>query len=194
MKKIGLLLIPALMLAAPAFAQMEAGMSMITVGAGAGYALPMGDFADDFDGGLTIGLNACYMVTDMYGIEAGVDWAKFPATEDFLGGLDLDVNWQYIPVTLDFMAKFPAGNFSPYAKAGVGYYFGSATGDDVPDNVEGEDDFGFNVGGGVKIPFGEITMFDIGLTYHYILSEESDVENSSNTTFLAIKAGIGMKF
>jgi opacity protein-like surface antigen len=193
MKKIGLMLIPALMLAAPAFAQ-TAGMSMITVGVGAGYALPMGDFKDDFDGGLIVGLNGCYMITDMYGIEAGVDWAKFPATEEFAG--DLDINWQYIPVTLDFMAKFPAGNFSPYVKGGVGYYFGSFTGDDVPDNTDSYNDFGINAGAGVKIPFGETMIFDVGLGYHYVFSkvEETEEGPTYNINYLAIKAGVGMKF
>ena len=197
MKKIGLLLIPALMLAAPAFAQMEAGMSMMTVGVGAGYAMPMGDFADWYDGGLIIGLNGCYMFTDMYGIEVGVDWAKFPVNSDFvdlIGMGDLDISAQYIPVTVDFMAKFPAGSVSPYVKGGAGYYFGSLTGDDVADDAESENDFGFNAGGGVKIPFGETMLFDLGLTYHYIMTEDSDVEGSFNTSFLALKAGIGMKF
>jgi opacity protein-like surface antigen len=197
MKKIGLLLIPALMLAAPALAQTEAGMSMMTVGVGAGYALPMGDFADWYDGGLIVGLNGCYMFTDMYGVEVGVDWAKFPVNSDFEDLMDmgdLDISVQYIPVTVDAMAKFSAGNFSPYVKGGVGYYFGSLTGDDVPDNTDSQNDFGINVGGGVKIPFGETTMFDIGLTYHYIMTEESDVEGSFNTSVVAIKAGIGMKF
>jgi opacity protein-like surface antigen len=197
MKKLCLLLIPALMVAAPAFGQMEAGMSMMSVGAGAGYALPLGDFSDWYDGSLIVGLNGCYMFTDMYGVEVGVDWAKFPVNSDFedlIGLGDLDINAQYIPVTLDFLAAFPAGSMSPYVKGGVGYYFGKPVGDDVADDADSENDFGINAGGGVKIPFGATTMFDIGLTYHYILTEDSDVEGSFNTSFLGLKAGIGMKF
>jgi len=192
MKKACLLLIPALIFAAPAFAQMEAGMSMMTIGVNVGYGLPMGDFADGYDGGLSVGLNGCYMFTDMYGLELGVDWITFAANEDMVG--DLDVKWQYIPVTADFLAKFPAGNFSPYIKGGVGYYFGSATGDDVPDDTEGENDFGINVGGGIQVPFAETMMFDVGAGYHYVMTEEDDVEGSYNLTYVAIKAGIGMKF
>ncbi len=194
MKKICLLLLPALLLAAPAFAQMEAGMSMMTVGVGAGYALPISDFGDDFDGGLIVGLNGCYMFTDMYGLEVGVDWAKFPAKEDYVG--NLDVNWQYIPVTVDFVAMFPAGNFTPYVKGGVGYYFGKFVGDDVADDSDSYNDFGLNAGGGVKIPFGETLMFDVGLGYNYVMSEVDATEAGPpyNINFLAIKAGIGMKF
>ncbi|MBN1503652.1 MAG: porin family protein [Candidatus Eisenbacteria bacterium] len=192
MKKICLLLVPALVLAAPAFAQMEAGMSMMTVGVSAGYGLPMGDFADCYDGGFMVGLNGCYMFTDMYGMELGVDWVSFAACEDMAG--DLDIKWQYIPITLDFLAKFPAGNFSPYVKGGVGYYLGSATGDDVPDDTENENDFGINVGGGIQVPFAETMMFDVGLGYNYVMTEEEDIEGSYNISYLAIKAGIGMKF
>ena len=197
MKKICLLLLPALVLAAPAFAQMEAGMSMMTVGAGVGYALPMGDFADWYDGGLMFGLNGCYMFTDMYGLEVGVDYAAFPVNSDFedlFGGDDLDVSLRIIPITVDFLAAFPAGNMKPYVKGGVGYYMWKPTGDDVSDEAEGENDFGINAGGGVKIPFGETMMFDVGVTYHYIMTEDTDVEGSTNTTYVGLKAGIGMKF
>jgi outer membrane protein W len=197
MKKVCLLLLPALVLAAPAFAQMEAGMSMMTVGAGVGYALPMGDFADWYDGGLQFGLNGCYMFTDMYGVEVGVDYASFPVNSDFedlMGGEDLDINLRIIPITVDFMAAFPAGNMKPYVKGGVGYYMWEPTGDDVADTVEGENDFGINAGGGVKIPFGETMMFDVGVTYHYIMTEDDEVEGSTNTTYIGLKAGVGMKF
>jgi opacity protein-like surface antigen len=208
MKKICLLLLPALVLAAPAFAQMEAGMSMMTVGVGAGYALPLGDFANSaVAGGLTLGLNGCYMLTEMYGVEVGVDYAKFPANDDFKDamkalGVGTDFNMQVIPVTVDFMAAFPVGNMKPYVKGGVGYYFWKWVGDDVADMVAKDsttasgNDFGMSAGGGVKIPFGETMMFDVGLTYHYVMTEADKMEDGPpyNVQFLAFKAGIEMKF
>jgi len=142
-------------------------------------------------------LNGCYMFTDMYGLEVGVDYAAFPVNSDFedlFGGDDLDVSLRIIPITVDFLAAFPAGNMKPYVKGGVGYYMWKPTGDDVSDEAEGENDFGINAGGGVKIPFGETMMFDVGVTYHYIMTEDTDVEGSTNTTYVGLKAGIGMKF
>ncbi len=201
MKKLCLLLPVLLVFAAPAFAQMEAGMGMMAASVGVGYAMPIGDFADAYDGGLSVGLNGCYMFTDMYGLELGVEWTKFDANDDLISALedltgeDVEASWQMIPVTLDFVATFPAGQMNPYLKGGVGMYFETAKVEIAgEEDSESENDFGFNVGAGIKVPFGEMTMFDIGGTFHYVMTEDDEVEGSYNAQYFTIKAGIGMKF
>jgi len=201
MKKLCLLLPAVLLFVTPAFAQMEAGMSMMTVGASVGYGMPIGDFSDSYDGGFAVGLNGCYMFTDMYGLELAVDWTKFSANDEIvsamelLTGEDVEIGWTMIPVTLDFMAAFPAGNMKPYLKGGVGMYFESMKIEIGSESAsESENKFGINFGAGIKIPFGETTMFDIGGTFHHVMTEDEDVPGSWNAQYFTIKAGIGMTF
>ena len=183
--------------ATAAFAQMETAGPMWAFGAHGGYGLPTGDFKDVYDGGLTVGASGCYMFTGNYGLELAVEWSKFPVTDAYLdllkalpGVTDADANFQFLPVTFDFVANFPMGGpVAPYLKGGLGMYFETA---EVEINGEKdtatENDFGFNLGGGVKFPLSETTVIDVGGCFHNVMTEDE------STQYFTISAGVGFMF
>jgi hypothetical protein len=198
MKKLLALLVVPLALAlcvTPGLAQMEMGGPTWVFVAHAGYALPMGDFGDFYDGAVVAGVAGGYMFTEQYGLVVGVDWNKFSANDDLMTALELldpdaeDQTVQFIPVTTDFVATFPAGDFTPYVKGGLGMYFSSVeyTSDGHSD-TSSDSDFGFNGGVGVKIPVAETTVFIVGASFHHILTEDEA------TQYFGVGAGVGFLF
>ncbi|UCF79542.1 MAG: porin family protein [Candidatus Eiseniibacteriota bacterium] len=198
MKKfLALLTVPlALVLcAAPGFAQMEMGGPMWAFGANVGYALPMGDFGDAYDGAISAGVTGCYMFNEQYGLELGVDWNKFSANDDLMDALQAldpgveDMTMQIIPVMLDFVGTFPAGDLMLYAKGGIGMYFMTLECTcDGDSDTESESEFGMNGGVGLKVPIAETTMFTVGVAFHHILTEDE------STQYFGINAGVGFLF
>lgn len=196
MKKVLALLAVPLALAlcvTPGSAQMEMGSPTWVFVAHAGYALPMGDFGDFYDGAIVAGVSGGYMFTEQYGLLVGVDWNKFSANDDYVEDLELlgydDATVQMIPVMVDFVATFPAGDFTPYVKGGVGMYFESwecECGGDT--ETDSQNDFGFNGGVGVKIPVAETTVLIVGASFHHILTEDE------STQYVSVGAGVGFLF
>ena len=202
--------------ATAALAQMETASPMWVFGANVGYGLPMGDFkdgytwkmADDreftlgYDGALSAGVSGCYMFTDKYGVELAVDWNKFPVNDvskDTLTSrmmdVETDANFQFIPVTVDFLANFPvAAPIVPYVKGGLGIYFWKHETDpettiaiDKLKNQSGND-FGFNLGVGIKYPVAETTILDVGARFHNIMTEDTSIQ------YFTFTAGVGFMF
>jgi hypothetical protein len=196
MKKLVVLPLLLLLFGTAAFAQMEAAGPMWAFGANVGYGLPMGDFKDAYDGGLTVGASGCYMFTGKYGLEVAAEWSKFPANDDLvslleiLSGEDVEANFQFMPVMVDFVAMFPMnGPVTPYLKGGLGMYFETAELEIAGEkDSESENDFGFNLGGGVKIPVAETTAIDIGARFHNVMTEDE------STQYFTISAGVGFMF
>jgi opacity protein-like surface antigen len=197
MKKFFVLpLILLLFVATTALAQMEPAGSMWTIGANVGYGLPMGDFKDGYDGALTVGGDACYMFTGKYGLELAAQWSKFPANADLVDALELlagesvDANFQFMPVMVDFVAMFPMNApVTPYLKGGVGMYFETAEVEigGEKDSVS-ENDFGVNIGAGMKYAIAETTAIDIGARFHNVMTE------NQSTQYFTISAGVGFTF
>jgi outer membrane protein W len=180
---------------APGLAQMEMDGPMWAFGAHAGYALPMGDFGDGYDGAIMAGVTGCYMFTEMYGLELGADWNKFAVNDDVKEEWEAldpdfeDLTLQIIPVTLDFVATFPAGDFMPYVKGGLGMYFWTSKYESGGDSEDtSENDFGINGAVGVKIPVAETTMFNVGAAFHHIMTEDE------STQYFTIGAGVSFLF
>jgi opacity protein-like surface antigen len=170
--------------ATAAFAQMEAAGPTWMLEGNIGYGLPMGDFKDGFDGAVAAGASGCYMFTGKYGLELGAEWVKFPtkASSDF--------TFQFIPVMADFVANFPmSAPVVPYLKGGLGVYFETAEVKIGSVKVsESTNDFGFNLGGGVKFPLSETTVIDIGARFHNVMTEDE------STQYFTVGAGIGFMF
>ncbi|MFH0777745.1 MAG: porin family protein [Candidatus Eisenbacteria bacterium] len=167
-----------------ALVQGEMGGAKWGFGFDAGYAMPMGDFGDGFDGAITVGANACYMFTEQYALELAVGWNKHTCTDDE------DWTFQLMPVSLNFMAGFPTGGkLIPYVKGGVGMYSEKIeyklSGVSISDT---ESDFGFNAGGGVKFPVAETTLLDVGVRLHHILTEDEA------TQYVTATIGVGFMF
>jgi opacity protein-like surface antigen len=144
----------------------------------------MGDFGDGFDGAVAADASVCYLFTDKYGLEVGAEWVKFPTKASS------DVTFQFMPVMADFVANFPMNApVVPYLKGGLGVYFETAEveigGVKVSDSTN---DFGFNLGGGVKFPLSETTVIDIGARFHNVMTEDK------STQYFTVGAGIGFMF
>ncbi|MCX5801768.1 MAG: porin family protein [Candidatus Eisenbacteria bacterium] len=182
--------------ATAAFAQMETTSSAWVLGLNVGYGLPMGDFGDAYDGGLTAGASVGYMFTGKYGLEVGMEWSKFAANDDLvavleaLSGEDVEANFQFMPVMVDFVANFPmSSSVTPYLKGGLGMYFETAE-ITIADDTESdsESDFGFNIGGGVKFPISATALIDFGARFHNVMTEDN------STQYFTIGAGVDFMF
>jgi len=179
-----------------AIAQTGATSPMWAFGANVGYALPMGDFKDAYNGGLTLGASGCYMFTDKYGLEITAEWSKFPANDDLVSALETisggsaDANFQFLPVTVDFLEYFPMNApIVPYLKGGLGIYFETAEVEIGGEkDTRSENDFGFNLGGGAKIPVTKTMAIDAGLRFHNVMTEDK------STQYFTFCAGVGFMF
>ncbi|KPJ61032.1 MAG: hypothetical protein AMJ46_03380 [Latescibacteria bacterium DG_63] len=175
----------------PGLAQMEMGGPMWAFWARAGYALPMGDFSDAYDGAIVAGVGGCYMFTEQYGLELSAEWNKFSANDDLMDALQMldpdieDATAQISPVMVDFVGSFPAGNMTPYIKGGIGMYFESW---EVDSESESQSDFGFNIGAGIKFPVAETTAIEVGAQMHHILTEDEA------TQYVTATVGVGFMF
>jgi opacity protein-like surface antigen len=184
MKKFVALPLLMLLFGTAAFAQMQTTGPMWVLGLNVGYGLPLGDFKDGFDGAVVAGASGCYMFTDKYGLELGGEWVKFPTKASS------DVTWQFIPVMVDFVANFPMNApVVPYLKGGLGIYFETAEVKVGSLKVsESTNDFGFNLGGGVKFPIAETTAIDVGARFHNVMTE------GKSTQYFTVGAGVDFAF
>lgn len=181
---------------AVAFAQTETTGSSWVFGANAGYALPTGDFHDAYNGGLSIGVSGCYMFTNKYGLEIAAEWSKFSANDDLVSALEsltgeqVDANFQFLPIMVGFVTNFPINaSVVPYVKGGLGVYFETAELEVAnAKDTRTENDFGFNLGGGVKIPVAKMTTIDVGLRFHNVMTEDQ------STQYFTFSAGVGFMF
>jgi len=204
MKKLFLLPLVILLFGSVALAQMETPSPMILVSGNVGYALPMGEFKDTYDGGIAAGASGCYMFNKMYGVELGAQWSKFEANDKTVDKIKADlsvddakINFQFVPVTLDFVLDIPVqAPVIPYVKAGVGLYFwtneAEITG--LAKETDSKNDFGFNGGLGVNIPVSETTLINIGAQYHYVKVDAGTGVETAKAQYATFSAGVGFMF
>jgi len=180
----------------PALAQTEAGGPKWKLGAGAGYGFPVGSFRDAYDGGFTFGASGCYMFSSKHGLELAAERAKFPANNDYvialegLTGNHADADFVYLPIMVNFVESFPiGGSVVPYVKGGLGIYFETAEREIAgKKQSRNENDFGFNLGGGIRLPVAKAMEIDVAARFHSIMTEDR------STQYLTIGAGIGFMF
>lgn len=179
-----------------ALAQTEPAGPMWALGANIGYDLPTGDFNDAYKGGLTLGGNASYMFTSKYGLELGVEWSKFSASDDLVSALEeasgttADASFKFLPVMVDFVEYFPVNaRLVPYVKGGLGIYFETAELEIGGEkDTRNENDFGFNLGGGARIPINKMVSVDAGLRFHNVMTEDK------STQYFTFNAGLAVMF
>ena len=119
-------------------------LSGFQIGAAAGVAIPTGDLGNTTNTGYNVTLAVGFRPTYVpLGVRLEAAYNQF----GFQGGGG-NVN---IPAfTGNLVYSFPSTSFTPYAIGGAGLY---RTNVDVSGGGSaGENHFGFNVGGGVKIP------------------------------------------
>ena len=154
-----------LIMVAPVMAQSHADIDV-------GWALPNGDIADAYDGG--IGVNGRFVkeMTPFTGLGLGVGFQNFSL------GADLEEAFEALNATVDggglnlitaeviLEAKSGAVDLTRFAGwVGAGLYYAAAsdldiTSGNVTTTAEGESKarFGFSVGGSVHIPMGGVRL------------------------------------
>ena len=167
--------------AAPAVAQGGAKFSL-----GGGLTLPLSEFGDVASTGFH-GLAAVSFQPTGFPVGIQVDgmYHRLGVDDDPIGG-DIDANFQVIQGTANAVYRFANSADSkvrPYLIGGVGLYNAKLTGDDVPDGVGGNTDFGINGGAGFDFVAGSVALFVEG-RFHNIFSD------GESTNFIPITVGV----
>ena len=168
--------IVAIATSAPA-AQAQNPMSF---GIAAGASIPMGDLGDvastGWHGMATLGFMPSMLP---FGMRIDGMYNSMSADEDVFG----DASFRIIGANANAVISMPAMVTSPYLIGGIGMY-NSKLDSDVPDfDVDGETDFGINIGIGAKFNLSGFGTF-AEIRYHNIFTEDS------STQFLPITFGI----
>jgi hypothetical protein len=153
-------------------AQMSTVVKPFQFGVAAGAALPMSDLSDffntGFNGTVTVGLNPALIPL---GIRVDGAFNQF----GLKGGGD---NARISSLTGNLVYSIPSTGVSPYLIGGAGVYHLSSSGGGATEN-----DFGWNIGGGIKMP---LSGFDTFIEARYNQVQTQDI----STKFIPITFGI----
>jgi opacity protein-like surface antigen len=154
----------------------SAQLAGFQIGASAGVGIPTGDLSDAASTGYNVTLMAGFKPTLIpLGVRLEAAYNQFG-----LKGNDGNIN---IPAfTGNLTYSFPAVSFSPYAIGGAGLYRVNV--DPDPGNSVGENKFGFNIGGGIKIPLTSSFETFVEARYNHV-----SLDNGS-FSFVPITVGI----
>ena len=159
--------------AATSNASAQLSSNQFQIGGAAGIAFPMGDLSDAVNTGYNVTLAVGYkpMLTPI-GVRVEAAYNEF--------GGQAGVNNINVPAfTGNLVYALPGISFSPYIIGGAGLYMPNiGTGNDR------ESHFGFNVGGGIKIPLSSSFETFVEARYNKV-----SVDNF-NLSFVPITVGI----
>jgi opacity protein-like surface antigen len=158
-------------------AQVSTVVKPVQLGVAGGAAIPTSDLSDfvstGFNGTITVGLNPAMIPL---GIRIDGAYNRFGVKDAFGGG---DVT--FISVTGNLVYKIPAVTVSPYAIGGVGFYNAEL---DLPGfPTDSENEFGWNIGGGISLPLSGFDTF-IEARYNQVQTEGESLK------FIPITFGI----
>ena len=176
MKKIILAMIAVAGVAAAASVQAQ-GYNPFQIGASGSIAFPTGDLGNGTNTGYNIAVSVGYkpQLTPL-AVRAEAAYNQFGLQG---GGGNINIP----SFTGNLAYELPLGmSFTPYAIGGVGLYRPSA--DLGGGNTGTENDFGWNVGGGVKIPLS--TSFETFVEARY----NSVKSNGATFSFIPVTVGI----
>ncbi len=155
------------------------GRSPLSFEARAGAALPLGDFRDVLGGigtGYGVGVTGELALTPMLGVYAGYSYT----------GFELDTGDETLDQTgadAGIRASLGYGrSMTPFLKGGVVYHKLET------DFAEGESKLGFEVGGGVDYPLGNVLSVTPAVSYLRIPGDEGEVDLSQ------VRLGVGLRF
>ena len=157
----------------PAGAQ---GYNPFQIGASAGIAFPTSDFGNVANTGYNVTVAVGYKpeLTPI-GIRAEAAYNEF-GSKIFNGNVNIPA------FTGNLVFGLPMGTLSPYAIGGAGLY---RTNVDVNGGGSaGENHFGFNIGGGLKIPLGTSFETFVEARYHHV------TVNGGSFSFIPVTFGV----
>ena len=181
------------------------------IGARIGYVNYAGDNYDDsgsnididFDEAASYGGNLVYYIERYFSLELSADYIKTDTEIKGPGISPTNIGkLKQVPVVLNGRFHFSTNQkISPYLSAGIGYYFNdfdlsdSSAGDEInPDNS-----FGFNLGGGIQFLLDEHFAIDLDLKYiwnkaDFELTAPGDPTEEISIDLDNFYAGIGLKY
>ena len=162
--------------AASASAGAQFSSNPFQIGASAGIGFPTGDLGDI--------ANTGYNVTVALGYKPALTpiGVRLEAAYNQFGLKDVDGNVNIPAFTGNLVYSLPSVSFSPYVIGGAGLY---RTNVDIGGGGSaGENRFGFNVGGGIKIPLSSSFETFVEARYNRVT-----VDNGS-MSFIPISVGI----
>ena len=136
----------------------------------AGFNDPQSPLSVAVDGGLSLGLDLEYVISDLLAVELYLGFDQFDGKGD---AGDLDATH----LSVDLRRYFGAGAPRPFVLAGVGTY----------DLSPGPSEFGFQVGGGYQWPLWPSTDIEVEARYH-------SVDSSPSVDWLAMHVGLRFRF
>ena len=151
------------------------GYNPFEIGASGGIAFPTGDLGDVAGTGYNIGVHVGYKSQFMpIGVRGEAAWNQF--------GLDAGGNANIPAFTGNLTYGLPLGTgLSPYLIGGVGLYRPEVEFNGATSNAENR--FGWNVGGGIKIPLSGFETF-IEARYNAVSS------NGRTLSFIPLVVGV----
>ncbi len=134
-------------------AQVSTIVKPVQFGVALGAALPTSDLSDvastGYNGTVTVALHPAMIPL---GIRLDAAYNQFAIKDAFGGG-----NIHFTSVTGNLVYQIPAAAVSPYAIGGAGWYQAAVN---LPGFGSGsENHFGWNVGGGIKLPLSGFDTF-----------------------------------
>ena len=161
------------MTAATATASAQASSNPFQIGGAAGIAFPTGDLGNTVNTGYNVTVAVGYkpMYTPI-GVRVEAAYNEFGGQQGF-GNINIPA------FTGNLVFALPGVSFSPYIIGGAGLYRPNI-------NVNGgaENDFGFNVGGGIKIPLSSSFETFVEARYNRVSV------TGGNLNFIPVTVGI----
>jgi len=180
-------------------AQGAAAPRPLTLGASAGFTLPIGDFGEAMNTGFNVGAHLAFTPATLpFGVRVEGQFNRFGIADNELIGFEADGNIQIISGTANVLLGVPTdiGAIRPYVIGGVGIYnyrsSGSFTlGGETQSGTASQTDFGLNGGAGVGFGLGGLAAF-VEARYHVIFNapDDDELEAIENTKFIPISFGI----
>jgi hypothetical protein len=127
----------------------------VQVGVAGGLAIPVSDLGDATDMGFNVtGMVGFHPQMIPLGIRVDVAYNRFDVKDNNAG---IEGNFNFTSVTGNLIYSIPSPSVAPYLIGGAGWYHAKA---DIPAIVSGSGDkFGWNIGGGIKLPLSGFDTF-----------------------------------
>ena len=173
-----------LVLAAMATLAVQDGATQMRGLLGVGLGVPVGNFASTDDGGNAeagggTALAGLEWLPEGRTLGLRVDGAynRFCTSACDEAGGNLDVRYRFLNANLNGLLELPLGAsaFRPYLTGGVGVYNYRLEGNDAPEGLDSQTDFGANAGLGATYRLGQVNLFAEG-RYHHVFAENSDIQ------------------
>lgn len=153
--------------------------AQVGISLGGGPSIPIGTFGDVFDMGFNIQASAAFAPAALpFGLRVDGAFNRFGGDED---------NFRIVSGSLNGVFNLPTQGIAPYIIGGIGVYNSALTHDD--DDDHGHEDHGSttnvgaNVGAGINLPVGGLSLFVEG-RFHNIFSE------GASTRFIPVTIGV----